>query len=162
MVSRIFPLTASKAWPLHLTLDSSSDSPNQNRLMHIYVFATEQWMLFISWRTKDRALCRHTHVHSMLPYTLTSLLVYYIKGFFWPGRNNQFWDLNLIKIEGIIIVPFAILKTNPNTVNSVEFTLPWIQHLTVRFLQSLFILHMGTLLREDATKIIYLNWPVSI
>lgn len=35
-------------------LDSSSDSPNQNRLMHIYVFVPEQWMLFISRRTKDR------------------------------------------------------------------------------------------------------------
>lgn len=37
LVSGIFSRTASEAWPLHLMLDTSSDSPNQNRLMHIYV-----------------------------------------------------------------------------------------------------------------------------
>lgn len=40
--------------------------------MHIYVFVSEQWMLSISSRTKDkRALSRHTHVHSVHACSLT-------------------------------------------------------------------------------------------
>lgn len=48
-----FPLTASNAWPLHLTLDSSPDLPNQNWLMHIYTCCWRAVDAIISPRTKD-------------------------------------------------------------------------------------------------------------
>lgn len=58
-------------------LDSSSDSPNQNRLMHIYVFVPEQWMLFISQRTKGREHFGDTHTRaqyvSVHPDAITSI-----------------------------------------------------------------------------------------
>lgn len=49
-----FPLQASKAWPLHLTLDSSSNSPNQNRLMHIYVLFLSSGCSLSLWEQKKK------------------------------------------------------------------------------------------------------------
>lgn len=106
-------------------LDSSSDSPNQNRLMHIYVFVAERWMLFISQRTKDREHFGDAHTCAICicapwcHYLFTGALIVRIVFLFWVNsafvsQVGLFLFAFLFWINLVHFIPQHLVRTQNN------------------------------------------------